>query len=89
VLLKDIAQRQQIPLSYLEHLIVPLVQVAIPGEVTQRPESLIAPVDCVNNLKTCHRSAPYVPRAIWDEIKEVISKASGSVPLRTWSATSE
>ena len=29
VLLKDIAQRQQIPLPYLEHLIAPLVQAGI------------------------------------------------------------
>ena len=67
MLLKDIVQRQQVPLSYLEHLIAPFVQVVIPGEVTPWPESLIAPLDCVNNLKTYHRCDPYVRRDIWTE----------------------
>jgi len=103
VLLKDIAQRQQIPLPYLEHLIGPLVQAGIVkttrgtrggvsllrppeevilSEVIQLLEGSIAPVECVDNTKTCPRSDLCVTHDIWDEIKEAISKVLESVTLQ-------
>ena len=103
VLLKDIAQRQQIPLPYLEHLISPLVQAGIVkttrgtrggvsllrppeeiilSEVIQLLEGSIAPVECVDNIKTCPRTDLCVTHDIWDEIKEAISKVLESVTLQ-------
>ena len=103
VLLKDIAQRQQIPLLYLEHLIGPLVQAKIiksirgtrggvsllrpPEEVTLKEvtrllEGSIAPVDCVDNAKTCPRSDLCVTHDIWDEINEAIRRVLESVTLQ-------
>jgi len=103
VLLKDVSQRQQIPLPYLEHLIGPLVQAGIIKstrgtrggvsllkppqevrliEVIQLLEGSIAPVECVDNPKTCPRSDLCVTHDIWDEVKEAMSKVLASVTLR-------
>jgi Rrf2 family protein len=94
VLLKDIAQRQEISLPYLEHLITPLIAAGLVkstrgargGVILLKPaaeiklsdvlellEGSIAPVDCVNNPKICHRSAFCVTRDIWIEMKKVMN----------------
>jgi len=101
--LKEISQRQQIPLPYLEHLISPLVQAGIVkstrgirggvsllrppqevvlSEVIQLFEGSIAPVECVDNPKTCSRSELCVAHDIWDEVKEAISGVLQSVTLQ-------
>ena len=101
--LKEISQRQQIPLPYLEHLISPLVQAGIVkstrgirggvsllrppqqvvlSEVIQLLEGSIAPVECVDNPKTCSRSELCVAHDIWDEVKEAISGVLQSVTLQ-------
>ena len=94
VLLKGIAQRQQISLLYLEHLITPLIAGGIvrsmrgarggvwlaksPGEiklseVIRLLEGSIAPVECVDNPKTCSRSDLCVTRDIWAELEKAIN----------------
>jgi Rrf2 family cysteine metabolism transcriptional repressor len=101
--LKEISQRQQIPLSYLEHLISPLVQAGIIkstrgirggisllrppqqvvlSEVIQLLEGSIAPVECVDNPKTCPRSELCTTRSLWYEVKEAISGVLESTTLQ-------
>jgi len=92
--LKDIARRQEISQSYLEHLITPLMAGGLVrstrgarggvsllkhprdiklSEVIQLLEGSIAPVDCVNHPKICHRSQLCVTRDVWGEMKKAIN----------------
>ena len=102
VLLKDIARRQEVSLSYLEHLITPLIVGGLvkstrgarggvlllkpPAEVkltevVQLLEGSIAPVDCVNDPKVCHRSAFCATRDIWIEMERAMIQVLDSVTL--------
>lgn len=101
--LKDIAQRQQISLQYLEHLITPLITAGIVrstrgarggvclarppqevrlSEIIQLLEGSIAPVECVNNPKTCARSELCVTRDVWGELKKAIDGVLESTTLQ-------
>jgi len=103
VLLKDIAQRQQISLPYLEHLISPLIAAEIVkstrgtrggvslvksprevklSEVIQLLEGSVAPVECVNNPKTCPRSDFCVTHDIWSEVKKAMNGVLGATTLQ-------
>ena len=103
VLLKDIAQRQQISLLYLEHLITPLIAAGMVrstrgarggvwlakppqeiklSEVIRLLEGSIAPVECVNDPKTCPRSDFCVTRDIWGELKKVMDGVLESITLQ-------
>jgi len=52
------------------------------GEVVRVLEGPIAPVDCVNNPASCHRSASCVTRDIWVEMKEAMSQVLDSTTLQ-------
>ena len=101
--LRDIAQRQRIPLPYLEHLISPLKAAGIikssrgarggiwlvkpPQEVrlnemTSLLEGSVAPVECVNNAKTCSHSDLCIARAIWGEMKKAMNGVLESTSLQ-------
>ena len=101
--LKDIAQRQRIPLPYLERLISPLKAAGIikssrgarggiwlvkpPQEVrlnemTSLLEGSVAPVECVNNAKTCSHSDLCIARAIWGEMKKAMNGVLESTSLQ-------
>jgi len=103
VLLKDVARRQEVSLSYLEHLITPLVAAGLvkstrgsrggvlllrsPSEIKLSEiiavlEGSIAPVDCVNDPKLCHRSGFCVTRDIWIEMKMAMSQVLDSTTLQ-------
>lgn len=103
VLLKDIAQRQEVSLPYLEHLIAPLIAAGLVkstrgarggvllikspseiklSEVVQVLEGSLAPVDCVNDPRLCHRSASCVTRDIWSEMKRAMNQVLDSTTLQ-------
>ena len=103
ILLRDIAQRQQISPMYLEHLISPLIAAGIvrstrgarggvwlaksPGEiklseVIKLLEGSIAPVECLNDPKSCSRSELCVTRDVWDELKQAIDGVLESTTLQ-------
>lgn len=103
VLLKDVAQRQEVSLPYLEHLIAPLIAAGLVkstrgarggvllikspseiklSEVVQLLEGSLAPVDCVNDAKLCHRSASCVTRDIWTEMKRAMNQVLDSTTLQ-------
>jgi Rrf2 family cysteine metabolism transcriptional repressor len=52
------------------------------SEVVQLLEGSIAPVDCVNDPKVCHRSASCVTRDIWSEMKRAMSQVLDSTTLQ-------
>jgi Rrf2 family protein len=52
------------------------------SEVVQLLEGSIAPVDCVNDPKVCHRSASCVTRDIWIEMTEAMSQVLDSTTLQ-------
>jgi len=52
------------------------------GEVVQLLEGSIAPVDCVNDPKICHRSASCVTRDIWIEMKRAMSQVLDSTTIQ-------
>ena len=102
ILLRNIAQRQQISPMYLEHLISPLIAAGIvrstrgarggvwlaksPGEiklseVIRLLEGSIAPVECLNDPKSCSRSELCVTRDVWDELKQAINGVLESTTL--------
>jgi Rrf2 family protein len=87
VLLKDIAQRQEHLITPLIAaglvkstrgarggviLLKPAAEIKL-SELLELLEGSIAPVDCVNNPKICHRSAFCVTRDIWIEMKKVMN----------------
>ena len=103
VQLKDIARREQISLSYLEHLITPLIAAGMVrsargarggvwlamspqkiklSEVVRLLEGSIAPVDCLDNPKSCPRSGSCVTRDVWDEVKEAMAEVLESTTLQ-------
>jgi Rrf2 family cysteine metabolism transcriptional repressor len=103
ILLKDIAQRQEVSLPYLEHLIAPLIAAGLVkstrgarggvlllkppseiklGEVVELLEGSLAPVDCVNDARLCHRSASCVTRDIWTEMKRAMNQVLDSTTLQ-------
>ena len=52
------------------------------SEVVQLLEGSIAPVDCVNDPRVCHRSASCVTRDIWIEMKSAMSHVLDSTTLQ-------
>jgi Rrf2 family protein len=52
------------------------------SEVVQLLEGSIAPVDCVNDPKVCHRSASCVTRDIWNEMKRAMNGVLESTTLQ-------
>jgi len=52
------------------------------SEVLQLLEGSIAPVDCVNNPKTCPRSDLCVTRDIWGELEKVMNAVLESTTLQ-------
>ena len=52
------------------------------GEIIQLLEGSIAPVDCVNDPKLCHRSGSCVTRDIWIEMKIAMSQVLDSTTLQ-------
>ena len=52
------------------------------GEIIQVLEGSIAPVDCVNDPKLCHRSGLCVTRDIWIEMKVAMSQVLDSTTLQ-------
>jgi Rrf2 family cysteine metabolism transcriptional repressor len=103
ILLRDVAQRQQIPLLYLQRLISPLVAGGIVrstrgarggvwlarrpedirlNEVIQLLEGSIAPLECVDNPRTCNQSESCAARDIWGEAKEAMNGVLESTTLQ-------
>jgi Rrf2 family transcriptional regulator, cysteine metabolism repressor len=89
VQLKEIAGRQRISLSYLEHLVIPLISAGIIKstrgsrggiklarspqliklkEILEILEGPLAPVDCLQDRKSCPRSGVCATQDIWHEI---------------------
>ncbi len=52
------------------------------SEIIQVLEGSIAPVDCVNDSKLCHRSGLCVTRDIWIEMKMAMSQVLDSTTLQ-------
>jgi Rrf2 family protein len=52
------------------------------SEVVELLEGSIAPVDCVNDPKVCHRSASCVTRDVWSELKEAMSQVLDSTTMQ-------
>ncbi len=52
------------------------------SEIIQVLEGSIAPVDCVNDPKVCHRSGLCVTRDIWIEMKMAMSQILDSTTLQ-------
>lgn len=52
------------------------------SEVLELLEGSIAPVDCVNDPKICHRSGSCVTRDIWTEMKMAMSQVLDSTTLQ-------
>lgn len=52
------------------------------SEVVELLEGSIAPVDCVNDPKVCHRSASCVTRDVWSELKEAMSQVLDSTTIQ-------
>jgi Rrf2 family transcriptional regulator, cysteine metabolism repressor len=101
--LKDIAHRQDVSLSYLEHIMAPLsaaglvqstrgphggvMLVKTPAgirlsDVIQVLEGSVAPVECVDNPKTCERSGLCVTREVWTEMKKAVEGVLESTTLQ-------
>jgi Rrf2 family cysteine metabolism transcriptional repressor len=76
VALKDIAERQQISLPYLEHLIKPLSA----GGILR---SVKGPKECVDNPKLCNRSSQCVTRDVWEEMNRAMNGVLESITLQT------
>ena len=51
-------------------------------EVVQLLEGSIAPVDCVNDPKVCHRSTSCVTRDVWIQIKDAMTQVLDSTTLQ-------
>jgi len=52
------------------------------SEVVELLEGSIAPVDCVNDPKVCHRSASCVARDVWSELKDAMSQVLDSTTIQ-------
>jgi len=52
------------------------------SEVVQLLEGSIAPVDCVNDSRVCHRSASCVTRDIWREMMEAMVQVLDATTLQ-------
>ena len=52
------------------------------SEVVELLEGSIAPVDCVNDPKVCHRSAFCVARDVWSEMKDAMSQVLDSTTMQ-------
>jgi len=52
------------------------------SEVVELLEGSIAPVDCVNDPKVCHRSAFCVARDVWSEMKDAMSQVLDSTTIQ-------
>lgn len=52
------------------------------SEIMEVLEGSMAPVDCVDDLRVCHRANLCVTRDIWVRIKEAIDKILESTTLR-------
>ena len=52
------------------------------SEVIQLLEGSIAPVDCINHPKTCHRSDFCVTRDVWGEMKEAMNQILENTTLQ-------
>lgn len=52
------------------------------GDVIQVLEGPVAPAECVDNPKSCHRSRTCAVRDLWLEIKQAIDGITGSVTLQ-------
>ena len=52
------------------------------SEVVELLEGSIAPVDCVNDPKVCHRSAFCAARDVWSEMKDAISQVLDSTTIQ-------
>jgi len=52
------------------------------SEAVQLLEGSIAPVDCVNDPKLCHRSAYCVTLDIWSEMKNAMSQVLDSTTIQ-------
>ena len=52
------------------------------SEVFQLLEGSVAPVDCVNDPKACHRSAFCVTRDVWIEMKSAMIQVLDSTTLQ-------
>jgi len=51
-------------------------------EVVLLLEGSIAPVDCVNDPRVCHRSASCVTRDVWIQIKDAMTQVLDSTTLQ-------
>ena len=101
--LKDIADRQQISLQYLEQIIAPLVRGGIVkssrgvkggvwlnrppdeiklGEVVRLLTGSLAPVECVDDLNYCDRSAFCATRDVLEQIKEALESILEATTLQ-------
>lgn len=102
VLLKDIANNQEIPASYLENLMSALraaglvatvrgmhggYYLAKPpaeinlGQIISALEGSVAPVECVDDPKYCHRAASCVAKEVWCEVRDAIEGVLESATL--------
>ena len=52
------------------------------SEVVELLEGSIAPVECVNDPKVCHRSAFCVARDVWSEMKDAMSQVLDSTTIQ-------
>ena len=62
-------------------LVRPPAEVTLP-EVVLLLEGSIAPVDCVNDPKVCHRSTSCVTRDVWIQIKDAMTQVLDSTTLQ-------
>ena len=62
-------------------LLKPPVEIKL-SEIVQLLEGSIAPTDCVNDPKVCHRSASCVTRDIWSEMKKAMNGVLESTTLQ-------
>ena len=102
ILLKDIAERQEVSMKYLDHIISTLrvnglienAKMRHSGYVVSRPpcqikayeiikavEGSLAPVDCVDDPKICHRADFCATINLWKKLKESMRDVLEGVTL--------
>jgi Rrf2 family iron-sulfur cluster assembly transcriptional regulator len=77
-LLREIAQRQQIPLRYLEQLIRPLLA----GRIVRSARGTKGGISLARPPEECGRSPSCATREVWSELGAMISGVLDGITLR-------
>ena len=82
VSLKEISERQQLSLKYLEQIVTPLARVGLAGEILRAIEGSVAPIPCLGSeTNECPMSDQCFTLPFWAGLDDVINQYIDSVTL--------